>query len=263
MMAKYRNVRPFKKPAQSVGGLDAEIVANLIASATDISLLVDSSGVIQDVSSGIEHSGSFDFLSWLGMPWIETVAPDSKHKVEELLSGATSRSPTLWREINHATSSGDQLLVRYSAMQAKSDGTVIVLGQSLRYVAELQRQLLNEQAANEAEYARLRQTELRYRLMFQMAAEATIIAEALTGKVAEANPVAWAILGVDCKKEHQHAHHFFSSKDTSTIKALISSPSDSVKARLAGTETEVIVSPTSFQLGGTAYVLLRLVRIGE
>ena len=43
-------VKPFSNPRQSVRGLDAEAAAIVIAAASDISVIVDSAGVVSDVA---------------------------------------------------------------------------------------------------------------------------------------------------------------------------------------------------------------------
>jgi transcriptional regulator PpsR len=270
-MPKYRHVRPFTTPAQSVGNLDAEAVANLIASAADVALLMDTQGVIKDVSCGTEYFAGLCAGSWLDRPWVETVMPDSRHKVLELLGAAASGSPgspTRWREINHEAPSGGQLPFRYSALRTKNHGNVIALGQSLKSVAELEARLVDALHSNEADYARIRRTELRYRLMFQIASEATLIVEATSGRVVEANGAAWAILGSEVEKKDRAAHDFFSSEDTALIGKILSSVAAGegprvARAHLTETGIEVFVSASSFLQNATAYVLLRLLRVDD
>jgi transcriptional regulator PpsR len=265
----YRIVDPFKAPARSVGNLDAEIVANLLASAADVALVVSQDGIIQDVAFGTGQNSGFEFPSWLGVRWVDTVMPDSKHKVEELLSGACSKSPTRWREINHITLSGEQVPVRYSALQARDDGSVIALGHNLRSAAALQARLVDAQMSIEAEYARLRRTELRYRLLFQTASEATLIVDAITGMVVEANPAAWGILGESSEVPVLHrVHDLFFKKDACVIDDLLSAAppakaASSIKCRVARTGTEVLISRASFRQGSDAYTVLRLVPLSD
>ena len=80
-------MKAFKAPKTSLGDLDAEAAAILITAAADIAIIVDATGAVRDVAFNSE--GLSEELagqeSWLGKPWIDTVAPDSRAKVESLL----------------------------------------------------------------------------------------------------------------------------------------------------------------------------------
>jgi transcriptional regulator PpsR len=75
-------------------------------------------------------------------------------------------------------------------------GGLVALGRDLRAVAALQQRLVRAQQSLEADYSRLRQAELRYRLMFQLAGEPVLILDAATLQVTDANPAAAALLGL-------------------------------------------------------------------
>jgi transcriptional regulator PpsR len=64
----------------------------------------------------------------------------------------------------------------------------------------LQQQLLNAQQSLEQDYWRLRQLETRYRLIFDMAADAVLVIDEPTNKVLEANPVAKKLLASDTNR---------------------------------------------------------------
>mgnify|MGYP001811403392 CR=1 FL=1 len=82
-------MKSFSTPRKTVGDLDADAAAALISAAADIALILDDKGVIRDVAFSNEELAR-EFAahgSWLGQPWIETVARDSRPKVEELSRG--------------------------------------------------------------------------------------------------------------------------------------------------------------------------------
>ena len=96
-----RIVNPFHSPKKTLGTLSADIVARLISSAADVALVVDKSGVIRDVAIGSEDLSKAGLGGWVGVPWMDTVTSDSRHKVEELMREAALKLPTRWREVNH------------------------------------------------------------------------------------------------------------------------------------------------------------------
>jgi len=265
-MPGYRLVRPFTRPAQSIGNLDAEIAASVVASASDIALALDPDGVITDVSFEADLHAGVDFHAWVGLPWEETVLADSRHKVRELLGKAVQGTPTVWREVNHPLPSGDSLLLRYSAFQAKPERFVIALGQSLKPVAELHSKLLAALSAQEAELARLQRTELRYRLLFELSSEPTIFLDAATGRILEANSAAWTLLGGAWIRDSMPVLNLFSKRDAEAIQTLVASVcqeggSRVAKLRLRRNEKEVLVSLSYFQHAASASVIIRIVEL--
>ena len=113
---------------------------------------------------------------------------------------AALKLPTRWREVNHIAPGGGHVPMRYSALQVRDDGRVVAFGRDLRPLANLQQQFVDAQMSIERDYARLRQTEFRYRLLFQIASEAIIIADATTSCITEVNPAALALIGEPSKK---------------------------------------------------------------
>ena len=94
----------FKTPQSSFGKLDAEGAASLLAVATDVALVINASGEIEDLSLS-SHDPAFDgFHKWVGRRWIDTVTVESRPKVEEMLRDAAADKEPRWRHINHATS---------------------------------------------------------------------------------------------------------------------------------------------------------------
>jgi transcriptional regulator PpsR len=186
--------RQFRSPKRSLGELDAEAAATLIAVATDVALVIDAGGVIRDLAVGSDELAVEGYADWIGQPWVDTVTVESRRKVEEMLRDAGNKSQARWRQVNHPSSRGDDMPMLYSAVQVGTKGRVIAIGRNLRSIATLQQKLLDVQQSMERDYLRLRHAETRYRLLFQMAAEAVLIVDAGTQRVVEANPAAAQLL---------------------------------------------------------------------
>ena len=86
-------MRPFAEPESMLGGLSADTTGILLSMATDISLIVDSQGVIRDIATGSDELAKESFAEWVGLQWVDTVTQDSRPKVEMLLREAGSPSP--------------------------------------------------------------------------------------------------------------------------------------------------------------------------
>lgn len=187
---------PFRSPESALGALDADATARALAAASDAALVVEGDGRIADLSVGAVDLANAGISEWLDRLWVETVAPDSRQKAEELIRDAVERRPPRWRELNHPTPSGGNLPMRWFALPLGSAGAAVLIGRDLQPSAALQQRLIQVQQSMERDYARLRQTEARWRLLFQTSGEPVLIVDAATRRVREANATAWRALGV-------------------------------------------------------------------
>ncbi len=179
-----------------LGALSPEIAGRVVAAAADVALILDESGIIRDVALATDDLAYGGAAAWLDRPWVDLVTSESKAKVELLLKEA-GEDGGRWREVNHVGPSGTAAPVRYVALSAGHDGRTIAIGRDLRSAAALQQRLMQAQQEMERDYLRLRQTESRYRLLFQIASEAVIVVESGSRKIVEANPAAGRLIGTD------------------------------------------------------------------
>ncbi len=185
-------VKTFVSPQTSLGDLDAASAATLIGASSDITLVLDSAGVIQDTAfqSGQLLDDLPESAGWVGQPLAAIVALDSRPKVAALLADAHSDAEPRWRHLNHLAADGSSIPVTYCGVQVGEDGRVVAFGRDLRAMSALQQRLMNAQQGMERDYARLRDVEMRYRLLFQMSSEAVLILDPAKGRITEANPAA-------------------------------------------------------------------------
>jgi transcriptional regulator PpsR len=182
-------VKPFRSPQESLGHLDPEATGALIAAAGDISLIIGADGEITDVAFNSSELAREGATPWVGKRWVDTVTVESRPKVEELIDEARAGSVQRWRQVNHPMGDGPDLPIIYNAMQIGGDRLVAV-GRDLRAFATLQQRLVDVQLSLERDYARLRDFETRYRLLFQMTSEPVLIVDAQTYRIMESNPAA-------------------------------------------------------------------------
>ncbi|MEL6220675.1 MAG: PAS domain S-box protein, partial [Pseudomonadota bacterium] len=186
----------FSKPERYLAHKDAQTIGAIIATASDIALVVDTDGTVQDYAIGVDGVEGSEFADWLGRPIDDIVTVESRPKIQEMLETARRGEIARWREINHPiTLDEGDFPVRYCAVRADDTGRVMLLGRDLRPVAALQRRLVTVQQSLERDYARLLQMETRYRLLFQTATEAFLIVDGLTQRILEANDAAADLLG--------------------------------------------------------------------
>jgi transcriptional regulator PpsR len=256
---------------RSLGNLNADTAARLVSASTDIALVVDRDGVIEDVAIGNDELPRDEVDMWVGRLWVDTVTTESRSKVTELLQDANSNRATRWRQVNHPSSRGADLPVRYAALQLGQDRRIVALGRELSAVAHLQQRLVDAQQSMEREYARLRSTETRYRLLFQKSAEGVLIVEAASLRVTEANAAAIDLLGKSAKRAI--GRNFLELLEPSSVQAAQNmlaaarnaGTAEDVRVQLNGggsapSDRDVIVSPSLFRQDNTTHFLIRLTR---
>ncbi len=188
-------MKPLLAPKESLGDLDADTAARLLAAASDVALILDAEGRILDMALSGDEPPLDIGGKWLGKPWVETVTTESRPKVEALLKDAANDARPRWRQINHPIPGAADVPVNYCAMQVGSNGHIVAIGRDLQAMASLQQRLIEVQQTLERDYWQLRQAEARYRLLFQIASEPVLVVDASNRRVLEANPAAGRMLG--------------------------------------------------------------------
>ena len=189
----------FGTPGQSLGDMDAEAASRLIAAAADATLVVDGDGVIRDMAFGNADLAAAlgGRKAWVGRALVDSVAEDSRAKVQEMLAGAAGHEAPRWRHLNLRGMDGVTLPLLCAANQVTGSDRSVVFARDLRLLASLQQRLVEAQQAMEREYGRLRQAETRYRLLFQMSGEPVLVLDAASLRVLEANLAADRLFGAE------------------------------------------------------------------
>lgn len=178
--------------------LDA-VLNRVVHASADLALRVSHAGVIQEVfSRGTFESEGVD--EWVGRNWAETVIPDTREKVGQLLTQAEQTGMARERQVNHTLPGGREVPVGYKVIALGPGEGYLAIGMNLQPLSDLQRQLIEAQQALERDYWRLRQVETRYRLLFQRSVEAVLLLEASTFKVLDANRAAGRVFGMPARK---------------------------------------------------------------
>jgi transcriptional regulator PpsR len=263
-------VKPFTLPKKSLGDLDADVAAKLIAASADVALVVDSKGVIRDLALEGDELAKDGFENWIGRLWIDTVTTESRPKIQELLKtpGPGRDAVPYWRQVNHPSPRGREVPIRYATVETGKQGMVVAVGRNLAAMSAMQQRILESQRQMETEYSRLRQAETRYRALFHNTSEAVMILDLATLKVTEANPAAGQVV---CREQRKLVGRsfvdLFEASTASEVQALMaelrSSPRGGERMlRLLDHETDCLVSASLFRQDGGAYVIVRISVVG-
>ena len=259
-------MRTFVAPQTSLAGLDSRSAATLIAAASDITLVLDADGVIQDMAVQNEELAEAldDSASWLGRPVTATVAVDSRPKIELLLRDAASNAAPKWRHVNHLAPDGRSVPVLYCCVLAGGNGRVVAFGRGLGAISALQQRLMNAQQSLERDYSRMREVEMRYRLLFQMSSEAVLVIDPAKQRITEANPAATSLLSAAGDELVGYLlPELFRVESVGPVQAHLSAVragvrADEVRARLAPSGAEVLVKASLFRQDSATLFLMRL-----
>lgn len=253
----------FANPDEVPGPLGPHEAAGLLVSAGDVTFVLDANGTILDCAVPHAELAERGFGDWTGRAWADTVTVESRPKVAEMLRDAASGAAARWRQVNHPTAGGD-VPVRYLTVALGREGRIAAIGREMREAAAAQQRLLQTQQSLERDYVQLRQSETRFRLLFELASEPVLVVEAASRRIRDANPAAYRLLGwsegslagrsasaiVDEACRDALVGHFGAAEASDTVAP--------VTLDLAGARGRASFSARLFRQGKAALLLLKI-----
>lgn len=179
--------------------IEPEIVTEIISRIADLALVVSQTGVVLGVLSNPNSKLKYSFSRWEGHPLSEHLTEESVPKFQERLASFLDSAGKVVRpiELNHiANKTENGFPIRYSFHQIGTDGAILMLGQDLRPVAEMQQQLVAAQIALEKDYEAQRDYDTRLRVLMSATQEGTLFVSAATGEITDCNASAMLLLGL-------------------------------------------------------------------
>lgn len=177
--------------------LAPELAATFVTVASDIALVIDTDGVIRNVAVAGSDRAVPAGADWVGRRWADTVTDDTRRKIEQLVQEANATGVSRRREVNLRAAAGDDVPIAYAAVRLGEQGPLLAVGRDMRSIAAIQQRFLESQQEMERDYWKRRQTEARYRLLFQVATDAVLVVDAHSRRVVEANRAAADFFGRD------------------------------------------------------------------
>ncbi|WP_254695947.1 transcriptional regulator PpsR [Palleronia sp. THAF1] len=172
-----------------------DVLGNIIAAASDISVVISDLGEVLSVLVNPAHSATDTLGGWQGREFRSMLTSESVEKFDarlaELNAGNTSPRPL---ELNHLPETGLAYPLRYSFHTIGPDGAILLLGRDLKPVAQMQQQLVETQMALERDYEHQREISTRMKVLMETTRDAVVFVNAQTGKIAELNGKAARLL---------------------------------------------------------------------
>lgn len=246
-----------------LSGCAAELAEAFVSLASDIALVIDEHGVIQSVAQNSSAPIYAGASQWVGRPWVDTVTGDTRRKVELMLTDLKTTGIARRREVNVPGLQTGDVPVAFSALRLGASGPVLAVGRDLRAVSAIQQRFLDAQQELERGYWRARQAESRYRLLFQVATDAVLTADARSLRVIEANRAAASLLGAGVVLAGRAAPELFDRSSRAVLQELLLNATSSgrpaeIHVRLPGAQGTAAVAATPFRAGDGLRLLLRV-----
>ena len=250
--------------SESLSDWAPELARTMVSLGGDIALVIDNRGVVQRVDQRASTPLACDAHTWVGHHWTETVTSESRGKLERLMAEASPTCATRKREVNHPAGNGATIPVAYTAMRLGARGPILAVGRDLGIRAALQQKFMGAQKEMERHYAHARQSEARYRLLFQVATDAVIVVDGSTLNILEANQSASELFDVSlCQVVGQNAAFAFERHSRDIVMAMLASAlqsgqSTETRAQLLGRVSSTSVTATPFRVMDSQQLLVRL-----
>ncbi len=243
--------RQFGRAGEFISQLGHNAAALLASIGSDITLVLTPDGVIEDLAFRSPDLVAYGCDGWTGCKWRDVVTVESVDKIGMLLEESARQSVTRRRQVNHPARGQPDLPVEYLVVRFPQSKWLLALGNDLRTLSGLQRQLVQFQVELENEYRKIRDTETRYRTIFHLAREPLVVAGEQDRRILDVNQAAIALLGKPAKKiVGENAVSLFDKSERDAMGQKLqevqqSGTAQAVLARLAGmpSERELTIEP--------------------
>ena len=258
----------FVSPETLLRGLDAATSGALVAGSADVALVLSAAGEVLDVAFSDATLAKAAYRDWIGRRFADIVTVESAPKVADLLREAAPGRLTRWRQVNHPVADGPDVPVRYATLRLEGRN-VLALGRDLRALAVSQARLMEQTQAMEREYARIRDAEKRYRLLFQMTGEPSLIVDAASHRVLEINPAASAMFGLEAKRAGVGAFEdLFTPASRPAAQSFLAAARlapriDNVHVELSRDGAAVLLSGSMFRQDAATLLIVLISRLGS
>ena len=249
----------------SIPLIGPDVLGDIIAKASDISIVISESGTVLSVLVNPDHPGFGSIEQWEGRDIRELLTIESVPKLEAQLDRFLEEKATRNAiELNHTDDSILEFPIRYSLHAIGPDGAILMLGRDLRPIAEMQQQLVSAQLALERDYETQREFDTRFRVLMDASREAFVFVNQVSGRIIEINSAAASLLGgATADLQGGLFAQEFGGKNQKELMASLSGQALAEGARALELTTkrsrlDVLVHATAFRAAGERMLLCRL-----
>lgn len=250
----------------SIPLIGPDMLGEIIAKASDISIVISEAGTVLSVLVNPEHQGFGEVSSWQGRDIRDFLTAESVPKLEAQLERFMVEATDIRAiELNHADSDTFGFPVRYTFQAIGPDGAILMLGRDLRPIAEMQQQLVKAQIALERDYETQREYDTRFRVLMDTTSEAFVFVSQTSGRITEINTAAASLFGgsIEELRGSSFAQEFEGRRKTEVVAGLVSIAISEAQQPLELTTRRsrraVLAKPTAFRAAGERMLIVRLI----
>lgn len=243
-----------------------EMLGDIIAALADIALVIDDDGTIKTVITNASNAEADSLAHWQDRDVRSILRVESVPKFERalrtFLDGPKTVQPL---QLNHADDLHEWgFPVNYTLHHIGPEGSILMLGQDLRPISEMQQQLVKAQMSLERDYEQQREYDTRFRVMMESSRDAVVFVSMSSGRIIDANNQAARLLGRDRGDVigAGFAQEFEGRRKGELVDALaaaaLSDAVSSVTAETRKTGKVIKLHPTVFRASGDRVILCRL-----
>lgn len=246
------------------------VVTSVVATLSDISLVVSKDGKVRAAISKPDSGFVNVVKGWIAKDFTETLEGDSADRFRSRCTDLSDRakagdvSPFRWVELVHKGIGSGGVPVRYAMHWVSQSEEVLLLGQDQRPVMEMQQQLMNAQIALEQDYEAQRELDTRYRLLMDFTLDAVTLVSATTGVIVDLNHNAALLFGSARADllDMPFAEQFTGWRRGELMSALssplaIDSPTP-LEVELKATQRQLLLTSRLFRAAGEQLIFVRL-----
>ena len=249
----------------SIPMIEPEFLGNILATSSDIAVMIDLKGSIKSVLVNQSEQYYGDLSHWEGKNITKFLTMDSVPKLERALGKLNAGQTILHSiELNHQDNAKWQFPVRYNAHLVGQNDNILLLGRDLRSISETQQQLVKAQIAVEQSHEERKEYDAHYRSIFSTANEPIFVLDAKTAKIRQANPAACTLLGEDIDALLSETFGKFvafkDKKDLTDKMAMAAMSKTTLRVIIShnGQDTEASLHPVIYRASGQQVLLVRL-----
>ena len=249
----------------SIPLIGPDMLGEIIAKASDISIVISEAGTVLSVLINPEHNGFADMANWEGCDVRDFLTPESVPKLEAQLERLMVEDHDVRAiELNHADGEAFGFPVRYTFQSVGPDGAILMLGRDLRPIAEMQQQLVKAQIALERDYEAQREYDTRFRVLMEASSEAFVFLSQTSGRIIEINTAAAVLFGTTAEELRgaSFAQELEGRRKTEVVSGLVSIAISDTQQPLELTtrrnKRAVLAKPTAFRAAGERMLIVRL-----
>ena len=241
-----------------------DVLGDIIASASDISVVISDLGQILSVMVNPNHGAANTLGDWQGREFRDLLTSESIVKFDTRLAdinaGETAPRPL---ELNHLAETGLGYPFRYSFHNIGPDGAILLLGQDLAPIAQMQQQLVETQMTLERDYEHQREISTRMRVLMETTRDAVIFVNAQSGRVSELNGKAARLLNATVDEISGSPLSKWIESETGPLDLMELSAkaadedAGSITITVRAGKRSVQVRPTAFRAAGERMILCR------